>query len=103
MKKEELIKKAAERGITLNEEQAESYINLSDEELENLAVSGGCFDFLIKYDTPEETMRKKAGGCSYYEDAKKMPHRSCLNCTKFFEYEAGPDHTHTIYCQHMFG
>jgi hypothetical protein len=42
MKKDELIKKAAERGITLDETQAEKYINLSDEELENLEISGGC-------------------------------------------------------------
>ncbi|MDR0975045.1 MAG: hypothetical protein LBL80_05085 [Ruminococcus sp.] len=41
MKKEDLIKKAAERGITLDEAQAEKYISLSDEELENLAVAGG--------------------------------------------------------------
>ncbi|MDR0987621.1 MAG: hypothetical protein LBL98_08030 [Ruminococcus sp.] len=40
MKKETLIKLAAERGITLNEEQAESYINLTDEELENIAGAG---------------------------------------------------------------
>jgi bacteriocin-like protein len=39
MKKEELIKNAAERGINLSEEQAEKYTNLSDEELEN--ISGG--------------------------------------------------------------
>jgi hypothetical protein len=41
MKKEELIKKAAERGITIDETTAEKYVNLSDEELENLDVSGG--------------------------------------------------------------
>jgi hypothetical protein len=37
MKKEDLIKHAAARGITLSETQAEKYINLSDEELENIA------------------------------------------------------------------
>jgi DNA-directed RNA polymerase subunit RPC12/RpoP len=41
MKKEDLIKKAAERGITLDETQAEKYINLSDEELENIAGGVG--------------------------------------------------------------
>jgi hypothetical protein len=41
MKKEDLIKKARERGITIDETQAEKYITLSDEELANLAVSGG--------------------------------------------------------------
>ncbi|MDR0903698.1 MAG: hypothetical protein LBM59_03615 [Ruminococcus sp.] len=44
MNKESLLKKARERGITLDETQAEKYVNLSDEELENLAVSGGCGD-----------------------------------------------------------
>ncbi|MDR0987617.1 MAG: hypothetical protein LBL98_08010 [Ruminococcus sp.] len=42
MKKEDLIAKAAERGILLDEEAAKKYINLSEEELENLSVSGGC-------------------------------------------------------------
>jgi hypothetical protein len=39
VKKDELIKKAAERGITIDETQAEKYINLSDEQL--TAVAGG--------------------------------------------------------------
>ncbi|MDR0975048.1 MAG: hypothetical protein LBL80_05100 [Ruminococcus sp.] len=42
MKKDDLIKLAASRGITINEEQAEKFTELSDEELENLASGGGC-------------------------------------------------------------
>jgi hypothetical protein len=42
VKKEDLIKKAAERGIAIDETTAEKYINLSDEELANLDISGGC-------------------------------------------------------------
>jgi DNA-directed RNA polymerase subunit RPC12/RpoP len=49
MKKEDLIKKAAERGMTITEEQAEKYVNLSDEELENLDVSGGCKEAVTVY------------------------------------------------------
>ncbi|MDR0987613.1 MAG: hypothetical protein LBL98_07990 [Ruminococcus sp.] len=41
MKKEELIKKAAERGFALSELQAEKLTELTDEELENLDISGG--------------------------------------------------------------
>ncbi|MDR0974265.1 MAG: hypothetical protein LBL80_01080 [Ruminococcus sp.] len=41
MKKEELIKKAASHGITLDDISAEKYKNLSDEELANLDISGG--------------------------------------------------------------
>ncbi|MDR0987615.1 MAG: hypothetical protein LBL98_08000 [Ruminococcus sp.] len=37
MKKEDLIAKARERGIDLSDEQAEKYINLSEDELENIA------------------------------------------------------------------
>ncbi|MDR0904502.1 MAG: hypothetical protein LBM59_07710 [Ruminococcus sp.] len=44
MKKEDLIKKARERGITLTDEQAEKYINLSEEELENIVGGGGLVD-----------------------------------------------------------
>ncbi|MDR0987616.1 MAG: hypothetical protein LBL98_08005 [Ruminococcus sp.] len=42
MTKEAIIEKAAARNIILSEEAAEQYVNLSEEELENLAVSGGC-------------------------------------------------------------
>ncbi|MDR0975047.1 MAG: hypothetical protein LBL80_05095 [Ruminococcus sp.] len=41
MKKDDLIKRAAARGITIDESQAEKYLTLSDEELENLAIAGG--------------------------------------------------------------
>jgi rubrerythrin len=44
MKKDDLIKLAAARGITLSAAQAEKYTELSDEELENL--SGGTKDCL---------------------------------------------------------
>jgi rubrerythrin len=40
MKKDDLIKLAADRGINLSEKQAEKYTELSDEELENLAGGG---------------------------------------------------------------
>ncbi|MDR0975056.1 MAG: hypothetical protein LBL80_05140 [Ruminococcus sp.] len=43
MKKEELIKKAAERGIDIDETAAEKLLHLSDEELANIA-GGGCGD-----------------------------------------------------------
>ncbi|MDR0987523.1 MAG: hypothetical protein LBL98_07530 [Ruminococcus sp.] len=42
MKAEDIMKKAAERGITIDAAESEKYVNLSDEELENLSVSGGC-------------------------------------------------------------
>jgi predicted Zn-ribbon and HTH transcriptional regulator len=49
MKKEDLIKKAAERGITIDETQAEKYINLSDEELENIAGGWGVCSVIRVY------------------------------------------------------
>jgi hypothetical protein len=67
MKKEDLIKRAREHGITLSETQAEKYINLSDEELENLAVAGGTpctskigFKKHVQYP-------KRAQVCKYFE------------------------------------
>ncbi|MDR0987604.1 MAG: hypothetical protein LBL98_07945 [Ruminococcus sp.] len=41
MKKEELIKKAARRGIAVTEAQAEKLTALTDEELENIAGGRG--------------------------------------------------------------
>ncbi|MDR0987608.1 MAG: hypothetical protein LBL98_07965 [Ruminococcus sp.] len=41
MKKEEIIAKAFERNITINEDTAEKLTELSEEELENLAGAAG--------------------------------------------------------------
>jgi hypothetical protein len=50
LKKEFIIKKAAEQGYSITEEQAEKFSTLSDEELENLNLAGGgCGD------PPEDT------------------------------------------------
>jgi hypothetical protein len=70
MKKSELIKKAAERGITLDETQAEKYINLSDEELENIAGGG---------DNP--CTEKCSQGISEHYFWKTS---TCNNCAKHF-------------------
>jgi hypothetical protein len=78
MKKEELIKRAAERGITLDETQAEKYVNLSDEELANLEISGGaCGGEPPAYQlVPPEY----AANCPYYEKSANPMRNSCLSC-----------------------
>jgi hypothetical protein len=84
MKKEELIAKAAERGITLSEEQAEKYINLSDEELENIA--GGGDDSWCPKEKPfniYDELVKVACNCSSYLSSGKVNIRTCTNCQHF--------------------
>ncbi|MDR0974267.1 MAG: hypothetical protein LBL80_01090 [Ruminococcus sp.] len=78
MKKEDLIKKAAERGITLDEATAENYSNLSDEELANLDISGGCGK---GYTEPYIGMGDEAVNCTYYENSKgNAAQKNCFDC-----------------------
>ncbi|MDR0987610.1 MAG: hypothetical protein LBL98_07975 [Ruminococcus sp.] len=96
MKKEELIAKAHERGITLTELQAEKYIELSDEELENLEASGGEL-------CPGNGFRKlvsgsEAVGCKFFDsitDNKQNIH--CNNCKKVSLSTTGHS-VYLIYC-----
>ncbi|MDR0904208.1 MAG: hypothetical protein LBM59_06210 [Ruminococcus sp.] len=61
MKKEYIIKKAAECGITMDEKTADKYVNLSEEELENLDISGGaCGDGNAKTETDKTETAKNA-------------------------------------------
>jgi bacteriocin-like protein len=78
MKKEDLIKKAAERGITLDETQAEKYITLSDEELENISGGGSNLCGFKQ----EITDGNKALTCKYYSvfDPKRSV-QICGNCS----------------------
>ncbi|MDR0987606.1 MAG: DUF2624 domain-containing protein [Ruminococcus sp.] len=78
MKKEELIKLAAQRGVTLTETQAEKYASISDEELENITGGG-----LICGFKREITDGNKALSCSYYSvsDPKKAV-QICGNCSR---------------------
>ncbi|MDR0904499.1 MAG: hypothetical protein LBM59_07695 [Ruminococcus sp.] len=66
MTKEDLIKKAAARGITLTETEAEKYLNLSDEELENIAGGG-----------PDYCLEKCSQGIT---EAKFWKTSTCTNC-----------------------
>jgi hypothetical protein len=76
MKKEDLIKKAAERGIAIDETQAEKYVNLSDEELANIA-GGGSNLCGFKH----EVNGKNANSCRFYvPGATDSTTRSCYNC-----------------------
>ncbi|MDR0975053.1 MAG: hypothetical protein LBL80_05125 [Ruminococcus sp.] len=94
MKKEDLIKKAAERGITLDETQAEKYINLSDEELENIASGGsGPCGFKQKVDP------KKAINCIYYVLCNDGTVRTCYNCAHAdSERDDWAGSSFTLYC-----
>ncbi|MDR0904209.1 MAG: hypothetical protein LBM59_06215 [Ruminococcus sp.] len=79
MKTEDIIKKASERGIILNETAAEKYIALSDEELTNLAVAGGkdCNDAYYVIEDLEEEAKK----CLYFEPSNKnLTTRKCNRC-----------------------
>ncbi|MDR0987619.1 MAG: hypothetical protein LBL98_08020 [Ruminococcus sp.] len=80
MKKEELIAKAREKGIELSDEQAEQYITLTDEELENIAGGSGQ---LFCEDPPAGGVKiadkNQAQTCRYYRTQYNMA-RSCENC-----------------------
>jgi hypothetical protein len=95
MKKEDLIKKAAERGITIDETQAEKYINLSDEELANLEVSGGC-------PTPGNVYKNAvtdsdANGCEFFDSKSLLEKQKCSNC-KRAEVSTDESNNTKIYC-----
>ncbi|MDR0904494.1 MAG: hypothetical protein LBM59_07670 [Ruminococcus sp.] len=96
MKKDELIAKARERGIEITDEQADKYITLSDEELENLAVTGGgLFCNGPKYKlVPNE----KAETCEYFDAANiNNKNRLCRLCMKsVFDEE-----TKELFCQNQ--
>ncbi|MDR0974266.1 MAG: hypothetical protein LBL80_01085 [Ruminococcus sp.] len=81
MKKEVLIKKAASYGITLDETQAEKYSTLSDEELANLDISGGC-----KKDNSSEDDKnvRRAVGCSLFTAEPGTSWRHCGNCSNMY-------------------
>jgi hypothetical protein len=75
MVKEEIIKKAAEQGITLDETQAEYCINLSDEELEKLTVSGGAENRNWK-----PVKEHDALNCNFFAPIGYNPPRLCFRC-----------------------
>jgi hypothetical protein len=77
MKKEELIRRAAERGITIDETQAEKYVNLSDEELANLEIAGGCGGNPPAY---QLVPKDQAANCAYYEKTGNPLKNSCQFC-----------------------
>jgi bacteriocin-like protein len=95
MKKEDLIKRAAAQGITLTEEQAEKYINLSDEELANIAGggSGPCRNDRRVLDGNE------APNCPYYKDAQPIPSHAvhCGFC-EYTRYLVNDNGIWTNYC-----
>ncbi|MDR0975051.1 MAG: hypothetical protein LBL80_05115 [Ruminococcus sp.] len=91
MKKETLIKKAAERGITLTESQAEKYLALSEDELANIA--GGANDCTQKTNLPDcfgmvkdhkiEIINEAAAAayCGLFSPEIKNPSNNfCSNC-----------------------
>ncbi|MDR0904495.1 MAG: hypothetical protein LBM59_07675 [Ruminococcus sp.] len=83
MKKEELIKKAAERGITLTDEQAEKFSVLSDEQLEGFAVSGGR---VIKHSSiSDEELENIVGGADICGESfsKPVTNERAKNCEYF--------------------
>ncbi|MDR0987607.1 MAG: hypothetical protein LBL98_07960 [Ruminococcus sp.] len=82
MKKEELIKKAAERGVTLTETQAEKYVAISDEELEN--VAGGLLCGFKREVTRAEQTRAET--CPYF--SRHYSHTTdflCCRCNFYFD------------------
>jgi hypothetical protein len=87
MKKEDLIKKAAERGITIDETTAEKYVSLSDEELENINVSGGCEK------PPDGSVyiedKNRAKNCAYY-DREHYVTDTCTSCRSCVVVEEFP-------------
>jgi hypothetical protein len=82
VKKEDIIKRAAERGITIDAETAEKYINLSEEELLNLDVSGGkC----LKQAKEKMVLPSEAQTCNYYSPIMPPSQGSVPNC-QFCKY-----------------
>jgi hypothetical protein len=79
MKKEDIIKKAAERGITIDDTQAEKYIILSDEELANLEASGGCKK---EFRTDEQIDISRAASCGLFTAKSGSSGVTCTNCSK---------------------
>ncbi|MDR0987611.1 MAG: hypothetical protein LBL98_07980 [Ruminococcus sp.] len=100
MKKEELIKKAAERGVVLDEAQAEKYTELSDEELDNLSVSGGGCGTPDGKKIDDKTYAAK---CAYFNRKNNTPITVtyCIYCTNAeTQLEGSFPHNFTVaYCQ----
>jgi hypothetical protein len=81
MNTDDLIKKAAERGIALDRETAEKYTSLSDEELANLDISGGAGDCNESKLYPIGDMIKEAENCPYFElNNTDITTRKCIRC-----------------------
>jgi hypothetical protein len=100
MKKEDLMKKAAERGITLSEEQAEKYATLSDEELENIDVSGGAS--VCPPDNPASCFGPVYGDGRILLDGNYYYH--CAYCTSFGNRDLFSDCFNTCsYYKHRIG
>ncbi|MDR0975054.1 MAG: hypothetical protein LBL80_05130 [Ruminococcus sp.] len=97
MKKEDLIKKAAERGITIDETQADKYISLSDEELANLDIAGGkCARYNSNYGLT--VYGEEADGCPYFEFKGSSSEISCFHCANADKYENTPGYRECILC-----
>ncbi|MDR0904497.1 MAG: hypothetical protein LBM59_07685 [Ruminococcus sp.] len=80
MKKEDLIKMARERGIEIDETQADKYITLSDEELENLAVAGGIDRCQPSKGSVRVEDVNKGKRCSSYSKKDDENDGTCLSC-----------------------
>ncbi|MDR0975049.1 MAG: hypothetical protein LBL80_05105 [Ruminococcus sp.] len=105
MKKEELIKKAAERGVTLSEEQAEKYLTLSDEELANIAGGGSC---VKRDDIPQNSIRidypNHGYNCPGFIDKvpkSDYPYRTCEVCGHSLSCFNGANLTQELYCTNL--
>ncbi|MDR0975055.1 MAG: hypothetical protein LBL80_05135 [Ruminococcus sp.] len=96
MKKEELIAKAHERGITIDEAQVEKYVKLSDEELDTIAGGAGrtpVFGEMV-YDDSFALINNAdiaAMICGNWHAANQMPgmKKNCWSCDFYGNYETG--------------
>ncbi|MDR0904496.1 MAG: hypothetical protein LBM59_07680 [Ruminococcus sp.] len=98
MKKDDLIKKARDRGIAIDETQADKYITLSDDELENLAVAGGCGE------DGKRVAPNEAKTCAYFvrradsTDSDPVKCNYCLHCYTKERTVRGLEYSY-CYCQ----
>jgi hypothetical protein len=98
MKTDELIQKAAERGLTIDKETAEKYINLSDEELANLNIAGGEEDKCSEKTYAEISNLNEAERCTYFEAKNEnLNNKKCNRC-KYMVTKSGE--FGKAYCTH---
>lgn len=82
MKTDELIKKAAKHGLIIDAATADNYVDLSDEELENLDISGGDNKCGGDKDGAKiANLKDDAENCPHFEVANpEFPNRKCNRC-----------------------